>query len=118
MYKLIEQLKDAAKSVVIDEVTYNNWISVQNIYKLIKITSSVDEIADILSESSKFGLAALRKHDYITKEQSRYLKSVKSNLQEGEYVVILDFSENFKFVTRMKYKQHIILHRKQHYFRS
>lgn len=83
-----------------DDVTYNYWVYDGNTYTLERITSCVDDLLEKLSKSSKFGLSALRKHDFIAKQQSHYLKSVKENLQVGEYVVVLDFSENYKFITQ------------------
>lgn len=54
----------------------------------------------MFSKYSTFGLSVLRKHDFIAKQQSKYLRSVKETLQLGEYVVIMDFSENYKFITQ------------------
>ncbi len=43
-------------------------------------------------------LDVLERHDFIAKQQSRYLNDRKSNLLEGEFLVIGDFSENFTFI--------------------
>lgn len=45
-------------------------------------------------------LPALRKHDYIAKEQARHLQNLKSSLTPSEVLVIGDFSENFSFVVQ------------------
>lgn len=43
-------------------------------------------------------LEALRRHDYIAKQQSLYLTQRKESLQPGEFVVVGNFSENYSFV--------------------
>jgi hypothetical protein len=43
---------------------------------------------------------ALKKHDFIAKQQAAHLKRTKENLQEGEVVVICDFAENFAFLVQ------------------
>jgi hypothetical protein len=95
----LKQIKAAADAEEMNKVTYSYLNPVENVFKLQKIISSVDEIVEILSES-KYGLAVLRKHDFITKQQSSYLKLVKNYLQVGECVVVLDFAENYKFLTQ------------------
>ena len=37
------------------------------------------------------------KHDYISKSQAQYLVSAKQNLEEGQFLVTLDFAENNSF---------------------
>lgn len=37
-------------------------------------------------------------HNYISSQQSQFLKYAKENLGEHEFVVLLDFSENYSFV--------------------
>jgi hypothetical protein len=39
----------------------------------------------------------LREHHYVAKEQARYFKMRKENLQENEAVIVMDFAENFAF---------------------
>jgi len=38
---------------------------------------------------------ALTTHHYIAKNQSTYLKHLKDNLPEDEYIILLDFADNF-----------------------
>lgn len=40
-------------------------------------------------------------HDFIAKKQSAYLKLCKEQLQQGEYVVVSDFAENYTFVIQV-----------------
>lgn len=46
----------------------------------------------------KIELQLLLKHDYIAKSQANYLEGAKNTLEEGEFIVTLDFSENYSFV--------------------
>jgi hypothetical protein len=39
----------------------------------------------------------LREHHHVAKEQARYFKMRKDNLQENEAVIVMDFAENFAF---------------------
>lgn len=52
---------------------------------------------DFLTDLSK-ELPQLLEHDYIAKSQAEFLDQTKENVQEGEFVVCLDFAENFSFV--------------------
>lgn len=37
------------------------------------------------------------KHDHVAESQAQYLYNIKNNLQEGEFLVTLDFAENYSF---------------------
>ncbi len=43
-------------------------------------------------------LEKLRRHDYIAKKQSQFCKERKESLEDGEFLVICDFAENYTFV--------------------
>lgn len=62
-----------------------------------KITKPVDNfITDFIKQ-----VAALIPHDFIAREQAEYLKKRKEEIQQGEYVVICDFSENYTFIIQV-----------------
>jgi len=42
-------------------------------------------------------LPDILKHDFIADAQSKYLNEVKESLGHGEFLVTLDFSENYSF---------------------
>lgn len=42
----------------------------------------------------------LRNHDFIAREQNKFLQFAKSSLQPGQFVVLLDFAENYSFVVQ------------------
>lgn len=60
------------------------------------MTDSTEEF--ILSLVEK--LTKLKYHDFVASEQSRHFKNVKENLKIGEFLVTLDFSENYAFVVQ------------------
>lgn len=37
------------------------------------------------------------KHDFVARSQSEFFASAKANLADGEYLICLDFSENYAF---------------------
>ena len=57
-------------------------------------TVNVHKIMDILGDN----LMKLKTHDFVAKKQSLFVNNVKSNLQEGEFLVCCDFAENCAFV--------------------
>lgn len=46
-------------------------------------------------------LTSLIPHDFIAKKQAEYLAEQKQQLQQNEYIVICDFSENYSFVVQV-----------------
>jgi hypothetical protein len=78
-------------------IEYKQWISrdgsrcsLETIYKPIELF--LDEFLSSLN--------CLVTHHYISKKQSEYLQKVKSNLNIGEVLVILDYAENYSFVVQ------------------
>ena len=62
-------------------------------YTLQTLTTSADEFIDSFSEKLKSLL-----HSFIAKQQSSSQTHLKSELQLGEFIVTVDFSENYSFV--------------------
>lgn len=77
----------------IEDVTYNRWTTVDR-SSLEVLTKSTDDFIGALLES----IPQVVQHDYISKKQSEYYKLRRDNLQEGEVLVVADFSENYSFV--------------------
>lgn len=42
-------------------------------------------------------LVLLKPHSFIAKQQSQFVANKKNNLDEGEVLALLDFSENYKY---------------------
>lgn len=76
----------------IDEVTFKQWISVDR-DKLETMIQPADDFLDSLTEK----LQILLPHSFIAKEQNAFLTYTKTELEENEYVVVCDFSENVSF---------------------
>lgn len=49
-----------------------------------------------MTSAKKFEI--LLPHSYISKMQGNFMKSIKESLTQGEFLVILDFAENYAFV--------------------
>ena len=81
----------------IDAIQFSQWTSTDrsNLETTIK---PVEDFLDLFVEK----LETLKRHDFITKQQARYLNDVKENLLPGEFLVIGDFSENYSFAVQDK----------------
>lgn len=45
-------------------------------------------------------LAKLKPHDFIAKQQSAFLRHKKETIQQGEFIVMCDFAENYSFIAQ------------------
>lgn len=90
---LKEHLQKLMDEEGIESVTYRQWVSVDRTTLEI-ITKSSDNYIDYLCEK----LEKLLTHLFIAKQQSTYQNERKETLEEGEFLVICDFSENYSFV--------------------
>ena len=78
-----------------DEISYKAWVSVDrtNLETVVRQTDSfVDHIVECL--------VSLKRHDFIAKQQSAFLKNKKQQLVDGEVIVLGDFAENHSFVVQ------------------
>lgn len=55
-----------------------------------------DEFVDDLCKR----LEKLKIHDFIAKQQSRFVQDLKENLLPGEFIISCDFAENYAFVVQ------------------
>lgn len=70
-----------------------------------------DDFLDSLTEK----LQILLPHSFIAKEQNAFLTYTKTELEENEYVVVCDFSENVSpFVYKIQSKDFIGTTHKRH----
>ena len=77
----------------LETVTYKQWTSTDRC-DLITIQNDLDEDCDILCAKLKI----LGPHDFIAKQQSQFLRSLKEQLEEGHVIMLSDFSANYGFV--------------------
>ena len=74
-------------------IEYQSWFQTDRCTIASK-TVNVHEFMDILGKK----LMKLKTHDFFAKKQSLIVNNVKSNLQEGEFLVCCDFADNYAFV--------------------
>ena len=77
---------------MVDEVQYMQWTSTDR-----STLETLLKPVEVFVPDFCKKLKALRRHDYIAKQQSLYLTQRKESLQDGEFVVG-DFAENYSFV--------------------
>ena len=83
-----------------DVIKYKQWVSTDRSQLEDKKEFSDDFIIllsgyKLLYKLTKHMLYKLTKHHFIAKNQSQYLEGLKTSLKPNEYIIILDFAENF-----------------------
>ena len=95
----VDQLKGkliaAFDELSVDEISYKAWVSVDRT-NLETVVRQTDSFVDLLLES----LVSLKRHDFIAKQQSAFLRNKKQQLVDGEVIVSGDFAENYSFVVQ------------------
>ncbi|XP_074029570.1 uncharacterized protein [Leptinotarsa decemlineata] len=81
---------------MIEAITYKQWVSVDRCTFETFCKTVMEEFIESFCEQ----LVALKKHSFISTQQSKYYKDLKEQIQENEAVVSLDFSENYSFVVQ------------------
>lgn len=79
----------------IDEIEFRHWISTDR-STLESQRLSADEFVQIFHEK----LQALLQHDFFAKAQMSFLQQKKAQLNEGEFLVVGDFAENYSFIVQ------------------
>lgn len=88
-------LEKAFEDNLVDKITFRQWISVDRC-NLETIEKSSAEFIDLLCEK----LQVLVQHDFIAKQQVLFMNQLKENLKVSEFLVTLDFSENYSMVVQ------------------
>ena len=91
--KLKENLLEYFDANEFDEIQYKQWTTTDR-SQLETISQSTEEFVETFIEK----LQVLSRHDFIAKEQSNYLKDRNAAFNEGEDLVLGDFSENYTFI--------------------
>ena len=89
--QLKENLIDAFDELSVDEITYKAWVSVDR-----TSLETVDFVDHLLECLLKF-----KRHDFIAKQQSAFLKDKNEQLVDGEVIVSGDFADNYSFVLQV-----------------
>ncbi|KAJ8665461.1 hypothetical protein QAD02_007123 [Eretmocerus hayati] len=77
----------------IDQVQYRCWHSTDRCSLQTRTTSKEDYVNELARLLQK-----LKTHSFIAKKQSAFLEWLKQNLKEGEFLVLLNFAENYAFL--------------------
>lgn len=89
---VLQFLSDLLEDRQITEVKYSNWTGTDRSTLLTQIMSVPDYFEELRDK-----LLLLKPHSYIAKKQSEFFEKKKKNLGEQEVLVVLDFSENYKY---------------------
>ncbi|GBM04149.1 hypothetical protein AVEN_205225-1, partial [Araneus ventricosus] len=84
-----------------DNITFKQWISSERI-ELVTLIKPRDEFFELFAQK----LIALKKHHYVSKIQTRFLKEKKQNLTKEEIIVLADFSENYTVIVQDEAQGH------------
>lgn len=77
----------------IDKVYYKQWI-----FKPRTTLGTCDDEPIEFAQEFCEKLENLLTHDFIARQQASFIKSLKESLQDGQFLVICDFAENYAFV--------------------
>lgn len=76
----------------IKAINFNMWTTTDRSDLISKTENSEQFIEHFISRLPK-----LFQHTFVTKQQNLYFKHIKDNLHYDEFLVVLDFSENYNF---------------------
>ncbi|KAJ8677068.1 hypothetical protein QAD02_012855 [Eretmocerus hayati] len=99
---VIDEIKTLLSNENITQVTFKQWTSTDRSF-LETLTLPVEVILKNLPKSLK----DLREHDFIAKEQSRFLKQRRESLLLGEALACGDFSQNLAFTLQDEVQEHL-----------
>lgn len=89
---LLELLRSKSEDIP-DEITFMQWVSTDRAELITRVMCADDFFEDLVEK-----LVALKKHHFISKAQSQYLKDIKENLPKDVCLTLCDFAENFTFL--------------------
>ncbi|KYN19369.1 hypothetical protein ALC57_08285 [Trachymyrmex cornetzi] len=79
----------------IHHVQFNAWTGTDRATLQTQIIPTAEFIEELCNK-----LLLLKPHLFIAKQQSQFFSEKKSNLNDGEVLVVLDFSENYKYIAQ------------------
>lgn len=85
-------MKFRFQEVEMTKIPYKAWIAV-NRCVFETVPASAEEFTDTLFQK----LDKLVTHDFLVQRQKQFLENLKNNLQPGQLLVFIDFSENYAF---------------------
>lgn len=78
-----------------DEIKYKRWVRSEKCLLMTAVSSTTEVVEELLEK-----LENLKRHHYVSKVQSNYLRFLKSTLPPTEAIVIMDFAENYNFIVQ------------------
>lgn len=79
----------------IHNIQFSSWTGTDRSTLLTQIVPTITFLEELSNK-----LLLLKPHSFISKQQSQFFKNKKESLNDGEALVILDFSENYKYVVQ------------------
>lgn len=79
----------------IHEIQFGAWTSTDRSFLQTQLLHTDDFVEELCKK-----LMLLKPHSFIAKQQIQYFENRKRNLQPGEVLITLDFSENYKYVVQ------------------
>lgn len=76
-------------------IQFSTWTGTDRSTLQIQILPSAYFVEELCDK-----LIILKPHSFIAKQQSQFFENTKNNLKKGEVLVVLDFSENYKYVVQ------------------
>ena len=89
----ITKLTDILETLMDNNIVFKQWVSVDR-STLETMSKPVDEFIDMFCNK----IQLLLPHSFIAKQQASFYSDCKLTLQQGEFLISADFSENYAFV--------------------
>ncbi|KAK3914359.1 Latrophilin Cirl [Frankliniella fusca] len=80
---------------LVESIKYKQWTSTERC-KLETLLKNSEEFVELFTDQLK----ELLPHHYVSKQQAKYYSTLKTNLKEGEVLVVCDFAENYTFIVQ------------------
>ena len=90
---LKEDLLNHFDEIDVEQIVYKQWVSTDR-STLETFCSPIEEFADTFCKK----IELLRPHSFIASEQASFYANCKTTLKMGEFLVTVDFSENYSFI--------------------
>lgn len=98
---IVSQIEETLLENNIKSLTYQQWLNTDR-----SSLETVTQEANYFLDNFKQQLNVLQTHNFIAKNQNKFLKYLKLNLKIGEFIVIGDFSENYTFIIQNAIQSH------------
>ncbi|XP_050340402.1 uncharacterized protein LOC126766718 [Bactrocera neohumeralis] len=87
---IANKLKILLEQNGVSQIQFQQWTSTDRCELLLNSSSREEFLQQLIKD-----LPAVAKHDFLARSQAAYFEEMKRNVNEGEFIVTLDFSENY-----------------------